>query len=57
MLVLHGADDLQSEAASRQYSDLFPNAQFSVIEKAGHFPFEQQPEAFAEAVRAFLAGK
>jgi proline iminopeptidase len=57
VLVIHGADDLQSEAASRQYADLFPKAQFTVIENAGHFSFEQQPQQFAERVTAFLQGK
>lgn len=57
VLVIHGANDLQSEAASRQYADLFPNAEFVVIQNAGHFSFEQQPEQFAAAVAAFLKGK
>ncbi len=57
VLVLHGANDLQPEAASRLYSDAFPNARFQVIENATHFMFEEQPEAFAAAVGAFLDGK
>jgi pimeloyl-ACP methyl ester carboxylesterase len=52
---LHGADDLQSESASRAYADLFPNAQFAVIQDAGHFSFEEQPQSFAELVGNFLA--
>lgn len=54
VLVIHGANDLQSESASRMYGEAFPNAQFIVIENAGHFPFEEQPDAFAEIVGAFL---
>ena len=57
VLVLHGADDLQSEAATRLYSDAFPNAQFAVIQNAGHFSFQQQPEQFAKLVADFLQGK
>jgi proline iminopeptidase len=57
VLVLHGADDLQSENASRQYADSFPDAEFIVIENAGHFSFEEQPDQFAAAVNAFLIGK
>lgn len=53
-LVLHGADDLQPEAASRLYVDALPNARLEVIGQAGHFLFEAQPEAFAAAVGAFL---
>ncbi len=54
VLVIHGTDDLQSEAASRIYADAFPNAEFVVIQNASHFPFEQQPEEFAQAVAGFL---
>jgi proline iminopeptidase len=57
VLVIHGADDLQSEAASRLYSDTFPNAQFAVIENASHFAFQQQPEQFAQLMADFLKGK
>jgi proline iminopeptidase len=55
VLVIHGADDLQSEAASRLYSDAFPNAEFAVIQNASHFSFEEQPEQFARLVGDFLA--
>ena len=54
VLVIHGADDLQSEAATRTYSDAFPTNQFTVIEHAGHFSFEEQPDQFAAVVKAFL---
>jgi proline iminopeptidase len=54
VLVIHGADDLQSEAASRSYLEALPNAEFVVIQEASHFPFEQQPAQFAQVVSAFL---
>ena len=54
VLVIHGADDLQSESASRLYVDAFPNSQFVVLDGAGHFSFDEQPEAFADAVQGFL---
>lgn len=57
VLVLHGAEDLQSEAASRLYSDTFPHAQFAVIENASHFAFQQQPKQFAKLVTDFLKGR
>jgi proline iminopeptidase len=56
ILVIHGADDLQSEAASRIYADAFSNAQFVVIDNAGHFSFEEQPDTFAQIVQDFLSG-
>jgi proline iminopeptidase len=55
VLVIHGADDLQPEAVSRLYADVFPNARFQVIENATHFPFEEQPEQFATVVGGFLS--
>jgi proline iminopeptidase len=54
VLVIHGADDLQSESASRLYEEAFSNAEFAVIENAGHFSFEEQPEQFAAIVKKFL---
>jgi len=54
VLVIHGADDLQSEAASRMYATAFPNAEFVVIQGASHFAFEEQPEQFAQIVGDFL---
>ncbi|MGZ9166824.1 MAG: alpha/beta fold hydrolase, partial [Anaerolineales bacterium] len=56
VLVIHGADDLQSESATRLYVDAFPNAEFAVIQNAGHFTFEEQPEQFASLVKSFLEG-
>jgi proline iminopeptidase len=54
VLVVHDSDDLQIEAQSRLYADLFPNATFRVIEGAEHFPFYSQPDAFAQVVGEFL---
>ncbi|RPJ27221.1 MAG: alpha/beta hydrolase [Chloroflexi bacterium] len=54
VLVIHGADDLQSEAATRLYVDAFPNAEFAVIENASHSSFEDQPGQFASIVKSFL---
>lgn len=54
VLVIHGADDLQSEAASYMYAEAFPNTEFVVIEEASHFAFEEQPEQFAQIVTEFL---
>lgn len=56
VLVIHGADDLQSESATHIYVDSFPNAEFAVIENASHFTFEEQPDQFASIVRSFLKG-
>jgi proline iminopeptidase len=55
VLVIHGANDLQSEAASKDFAAVFPNAHFLSLAETGHFPFVQKPEAFATAVRRFLS--
>ena len=54
VLVIHGADDLQTEAASRIYADAFPNTTFRVVENATHFPYYEQPEEFSAVVSEFL---
>jgi len=54
--ILHGADDLQSEKASRIYLDIYPQARFETIVGAAHFAFEEQPGEFARRVRSFLEG-
>ena len=54
VMVIHAADDLQSEAASRLYADTFPNASFEIIQNSGHFPFHEQPVKFAQVVGQFL---
>lgn len=56
VLVIHGANDLQSEAASHMYVEAFPNAEFAVIKDTGHFSFEEQPNQFSSIVKAFLEG-
>lgn len=54
VLVIHGANDLQTEETTRVYAEAFPNARFQAIEQAGHFPFLEQPQAFAQVVGEFL---
>lgn len=54
VLVLHGDKDFQTEVASRRYAQGFPNAEFRVIENAGHFAYSEQPKAFARDVGEFL---
>ena len=55
VLILHGADDLQSEETTRQYLGIYPQAEFAVIPGAAHFAFEENADEFARAVREFLA--
>jgi proline iminopeptidase len=54
ILVVHGGNDLQPEASSREFAGLFPASRFVRIEGAGHFVFNDRPEEFAATVRKFL---
>jgi pimeloyl-ACP methyl ester carboxylesterase len=57
VLVVGGERDaLTGVAAVSAVAGCFPAAQQVVLPGAGHFPWVDQPEAFAEAVRGFLAG-
>jgi pimeloyl-ACP methyl ester carboxylesterase len=56
-LFLWGTHDrMLSEAYGRAYCAMIPGARFESIERAGHFPQEEQPKVFAEKVLTF-AGK
>ena len=55
VLVIHAGDDIvQAEEASRSYLEVFPQAQFVVIEEAGHFVFFDQPKEFGKVIGGFL---
>ena len=42
-------------AEAYEYVDLFPNARYRFVAGAGHILWWEQPEAYARAIRAFLA--
>jgi pimeloyl-ACP methyl ester carboxylesterase len=50
-------DRMVSEAYGRAYAALIAGARFEPIERAGHFPHQEQPQAFAEKVLAFVDAK
>lgn len=60
-LIVHGEGDLIPVEVSRMYADYLPNGRLQVMKngrtRGGHFPFSEQPEAFAAVVSDFLAGK
>jgi pimeloyl-ACP methyl ester carboxylesterase len=57
-LFLWGAHDrMLSEAYGRAYCALIPGARFEQIDRAGHFPDNEQPKAFAEKVLAFAGSR
>jgi pimeloyl-ACP methyl ester carboxylesterase len=50
------ADRILSEAYGRAYCAAIAGARFETIERAGHYPHIEAPDAFARAVLAFLEG-
>jgi pimeloyl-ACP methyl ester carboxylesterase len=50
-------DRMLSEAYGRAYCALLPGAHLEPIERAGHFPHQEQPKIFAERVLAFAGGR
>jgi pimeloyl-ACP methyl ester carboxylesterase len=57
-LFLWGSHDrMLSEAYGRAYCAAVPGARFEMIDRAGHFPHQEQPKAFAERILAFAGGK
>jgi pimeloyl-ACP methyl ester carboxylesterase len=54
VLVIHGANDLQPEQASRTYVDAIAGAKLAVLPNAGHFSFADQAQAFSAVVGEFL---
>jgi pimeloyl-ACP methyl ester carboxylesterase len=53
-LFLWGSHDrMLSESYGRAYCAMIPGARFEMIERAGHFPHQEQPKVFAEKVLAF----
>jgi pimeloyl-ACP methyl ester carboxylesterase len=54
-LFLWGAQDrIVSPDYGRAFAALVPDAEFELIERAGHFPHVEQPEAFGVRVTEFL---
>src|ERR1700751_4569019 len=57
-LFLWGAHDrMVGEAYGRAYCAMIPGARFETVERAGHFPHQEQPDIFAKRVLAFMDGK
>jgi pimeloyl-ACP methyl ester carboxylesterase len=57
-LFLWGARDrMVSETYGRAYCAMIPGARFELIERAGHFPHQEQPVEFAKRALAFMDGK
>lgn len=55
MVIVGEQDALTPPNVAREYAAQIPGAQFIVIPQAGHLSNLEQPEAFLQAVRGFLA--
>ena len=53
-LVMHGDHDFIVRDAPDLVCDLIANARLVVIPGSGHYPFIEQPDAFATALRTFI---
>ncbi|MEO1574189.1 MAG: alpha/beta fold hydrolase, partial [Pseudomonadota bacterium] len=54
ILVIRGACDYKKQAVAQEYVDVFPVAEYVLLEQAGHMVFWEQPDAYLNRVRAFL---
>ncbi|HXX23586.1 MAG TPA: hypothetical protein VEO19_10590 [Terriglobia bacterium] len=54
VLVVRGELDLQAEKADRLHAECFPNSSFEVVKGAGHFMYDEQPQAVSQIVGKFL---
>lgn len=55
--IVHGESDAIPVGVAREWEEVFPNAQLTVIEDAGHFPHFENPDAFFPVVKAFFQGE
>jgi proline iminopeptidase len=53
-LVLYGEAEPGAALGGKAIADAIPGAELVLIPEAGHFPFVEQPYAFASEVRSFL---
>ena len=54
LVVVGDRDALTGAAVADRFRRVLPKAEVATIEGAGHFPWVDEPEAFREAVEAFL---
>jgi pimeloyl-ACP methyl ester carboxylesterase len=56
LLVWGAADGLVTPDYGRSYCAAIPGARMEIIDRAGHTPHNEQPEAFVETVMRFIEG-
>ena len=55
-LFVHGVSDPLPPASAEETAALLPDAQVVLVERCGHIPWLEQPDALFSAVSAFVAG-
>ena len=56
-LIVHGRQDPMPETVAYQIREVLPQAELRFVEKCGHFPWLEQPDALFAELRRFLASK
>jgi pimeloyl-ACP methyl ester carboxylesterase len=53
-LILQGRQGFLGGRTAQKILETLPNSEIAFIEKSGHFPFIEQPEAFFASLELFL---
>ena len=56
LIVVGELDAMTGVSVADRFAEVLPDAAVAVVPGAGHFPWVDQPDAFRDAVAAFLAG-
>lgn len=54
VLILYGDQEPAADISGKSLEETIPDARLVILNKCGHFPFVEQPEAYFGAIRAFL---
>ena len=54
VLIIHGEQDPIPATSATEWAAAFPEAELVIVERAGHFPYVEQPAAYKRAVETFL---
>jgi pimeloyl-ACP methyl ester carboxylesterase len=57
LVVWGDSDRIVTPEYGRKYAAAIPDARFEVVDRAGHYPYLEQPEAFDAVVLPFLTEK
>ena len=55
-LIVHGHQDPMGDKTAEDLHGMIKSSTLVYLDKCGHFPWLEQPEAFARAINAFVTG-